>query len=217
MNSILWHLFVAIHSPKKSSRSTFFRHKDWLKKSCRSLAGVEFIKNKNHLTLLKTLSEFGPLKPSDVKENKNILKSWNQKFPQDPKFYQMALVEYKKWNQFSHQNIESFLISEEGLKWGHLRSQLQRPPLFELDRAYKNSKSSALSYEMNIRNLLRRYPFLSLKNMKYIGIRNAQPIWDRFPQRRLHEARFLEINLQPEIEELNQRRAKASKAKDFSS
>jgi len=215
MSNILWHLYRGIHHPKTAPRASYFRNKSWLIKPLGSLKVFPFIKTAGDLRLLESLASFGPLEASDFlsPRDQQIIRQWNRRFPRDPRFYRMAFYYYKIWKSFSKISILDFLKSEDAHKWARKRKQLLRAPIFELDSHFKKSKSSALHYEMGARSIMRKYPALPLIFYQKSGLKNAQPIWNRFPQRKIHEALFTENFLKPMIDELNQSRQKAPKTK----
>jgi len=94
------------------------------------------------------------------------------------------------WKRFENKTVHEFLHSLEAHAW-HRGAQKTKnaKPLFELDQMYKSTKRTALNYELKIRAVIRANPLLTYSDLKRLGVKNAQLIWERFPQRELHRAR----------------------------
>ncbi len=203
---------------KTKKNYAFYRYRHLLNTRCRDFNIVSFVTQKAAHTLLDSLARFGPLLPKDLesKKERDLLSRWNAKLPKDYKFYQLLQNQLTLWQRYRDKTVLEFLESEDGIRWFKKRKRLNRKPLFELDEPFKASKKLAQHHENNVRRLLRKEPLLTLKNLQYLGVRNAQPIWQRFPHRLLHERRYLQKLEKNEILKSIQIKQRVSMKKDFS-
>lgn len=183
-------------------KSHFYRHQKLLLSKCSHLKHFHFVRTAHEESLLKILATSAPLLETDFEnmEWKLIFRKWSKLFPSDRKFYSMALKQYELWKTFSEKTLLEFLSSEAGQNWFALRKRLKRRALFELDIPYKQSKEAALSYELQIRNLIRSNPLITYADLTALGVRNAQKIYESFPQREfLRKTHLQKIKIEFEI------------------
>lgn len=193
MNCIIFELAKGLTLKMKFSRATFYRHRRLLDTPCREIAIQNFFKSKEQLAHLESLCLYSPLLINDIEPSKlNIHRTIPfHKLPSDPNFFRFLKRQMNLWNAFKDKTLREFIQSSEGQYWFKRRRLLKRRPLFELDAPYKVSKRSALAYELKVRSLLRKYPLLRWEDLKALGVKNAQPIYQRFPQRALYRERLL--------------------------
>lgn len=187
----IFRLGIYLHEKKPEFRSHFYRCRQLLKQKTQEVYNFEEFRG--HKSLVQLLAQYAPLEPEDLNESsdKRILKSWNLRYPRDPKFFQMLLSQMDVWKDFHNQILLKFLESEAGLSWIKSRKKIKRKAYFELDTFYKRTKSSALKNEIQVRNLLRKHPLLRLEDLRKLSVRNAQVILANFPFLEKHRTEFL--------------------------
>lgn len=193
MNDTIAKLATYLSSKPSKLRVHFYRNRHLLNESCKNIQIQNLIHNESDLNLLQQQCLYGPLTVDDCTTpiERSALRRWKSKLPQDPKFFRLFATQLKIWKQFEDKTLLEFLDSPEGRAWYRGRKKLKRAPLFELDCHYKVSKSSALRHECRIRELLRKQPLLRWEDLRDLGVKNAQSIFQRFPQRALHRSRYL--------------------------
>lgn len=193
MNDIFFKLARFMHHSSPQLKSFYYRHRALLQKKCGEISAQTFFKSEAEWNLFKQQYRYGPLQFSDLSPstNRKALEKIVKSFPKDPKFYAFFKNQMDLWIKFSDQSLEDFLKSTEGKRWFERRKLLKRKPLFELDAPYKTSKRSALEHESKVRGLLRKHPLLRWEDLRDLGVKNAQAIVQRFPQRAFHRQNFL--------------------------
>ncbi len=193
--STLWGLSAWLHTKNPILKSHFYRHRSLLRQKCSLFLGIHFMTSHPARLLCQELSKYAPLEPADLTDQKmaNLLRDWNKDFPRDRHFYRMALLQFNLWEAFASKAIEEFIHSKEGERWFQARSRLQkiRKPLFELDIPYYGSDAAAIAYETGVKSMIRSAPLLTYKDLRSIGVKNAQAIYERFPHRAVYRERFL--------------------------
>lgn len=184
MNSIIYNLALYEYKKPKSLQSHYYRYRNYLELPLSQFQNAHPISSETELQLAVELSQYGPLKQSDVEpSHRETLHRWDKVFPRDPHFYRMVLEQYELWKKFANRSVFEFISSEECQLWMRSRAKLKRKALFELETDYKKSKINFLKLESKVRQLLRNHPTISLSHLKQMGCKNAQAIWERFPQR----------------------------------
>ncbi len=193
MENIIFKLFQFHIQKNPKMRSYYFRHKDLLQKKCGQFSLAKWLQNEKEIELAKELSLYGPLEESDLqdKETKKIIRQWNKNLPQDPNFFKMLETQINLWNKFKDKSILEFIESEDAKIWFKKRSKLQRKALFLLDQPFKNSKLKALKHQALVRRLIRANPLMTYRDLQSLRVRNAQKIYENFPQRVCHRLSFL--------------------------
>jgi hypothetical protein len=183
--------YLATGSPKH--RSHYYRNRHLLEKR---LLEIEFLPGwvDEDEALARELSKFGPLLPEDFSDlrSQNRLKDWSSRFPEDPAFYKMLVSQHQIYKDFASTRLKDFLQTTTAKNWMKQREKLSRPLLFEWDSFYKSSKKESLRHKKKVRALLRRYPLLGFKDLKSVGVKNAQPLMESFPHLKWHRQIFLE-------------------------
>lgn len=177
---------------RKDRRSYFYRHKEILKLKCKDFSICEWAETSKEIKLVQLLARYAPLKMEDLEgESAKILNRWKH-LPKDSKFFEMLLNQMKLWKAFENEDVASFLKSTEGYDWISARKKMQRDATFELDRPFKSTKTSALENQEFIRKIIRSHPLVTFSDLKQLGAKNLQPIWENFPQRAAHRNRALQ-------------------------
>jgi len=193
-HTIIYRIADFMQKQNLANRSHFYRYRSWLDKKCSEIKALHFIREGSELEVVRTLSLCAPLAASDFK-NKQLPEAWRQsmaRFPADRNFYKMIIAQWNLWASFKSQTLEAFLKSKSGKNWYEQRSFLKdRRPLFELDRPYRRTKASSLQHEQDVKAFIRKNPLLTFKDLRRLEIKNAQPIYERFPQRELHRELYL--------------------------
>ncbi|MBN8461687.1 MAG: hypothetical protein J0M01_02550 [Dechloromonas sp.] len=193
MNDKLFKLTRYFYKKIDSDRSHFYRFHHWLDRKCSEITSLSHLQTKEEIELCKRLCLFAPIAESDLenKTHKNIYQIWKRKFPQDKKFFQMMLGQKNIWNKFSNQSLKTFLESEECKKWFKNRSQLKRKSTFELDTCFKKSKEKAKNYEQSLQKIMRDNPLLRWEDLRSMGVKNAQSIYQNFHAKKHYQNVFL--------------------------
>lgn len=191
--NIIFRLSSALLERKNSSKSFFYRNRHLLEAPCKQISLQALLTHPEAKTLLSELSKFAPLQALDLSDNTRaqLLQDWNKTFPQDKKFYQMMKQQLEIWEGFSDKPLQEFIESPEGKTWYEKRRGLKRPAVFELDMPFKKTKQSALINSEKIRSIIRSFPLIRYEDLKELGLKNLQPVFENFPQRELHRTRYL--------------------------
>lgn len=192
--SIIFKLAQFLERETPALRSHYYRYRNLFQKPLSDIDLLGEFSSKKNRDLLFLMSAYGPLQISDIEslELRKILSRWLKQYPQDPKFYRHT-YEILQWiEENSNLSLLKFMKTPQFLGWMQKRSRLKRAPAFEMDSHYKSSKQSALAHELKVRNILRKNPLLRYEDLKLLGVKNLQPILERFPQLALHRKLFLE-------------------------
>lgn len=192
MNETLFKLAQFINTKNTSLRSHFYRHRRILTKYCGEMSGWIPIESEHELEFVNELAKYGPLQESDLERSRESISRRYRTFPQDSKFFQMLLKQRALFRNFKNKSVEEFILSREGRTWLSSRTQMTRIATFELDRPYKRTKASARRHEEQIRQIIRLNPLLAFSDLRRMGARNLQPIWERFPHHENHRKRALD-------------------------
>lgn len=191
--NIIFRLSEALLDRRKTSKSFFYRHRHLLEALCKNICLQPLLKNSEAESLLSELAKFAPLQALDLNNEAQakLLQDWNKIFPQDKKFYQMMKQQLELWQDFAEKPLREFIESRDGQSWYKKRMRLKRPATFELDLPFKKTKKSAYLNTEKIRNIIRTHPLIRYEDLKELGLKNLQPVFENFPQRELHRTRFL--------------------------
>lgn|GEM_PF-6839855 len=198
MTNAIFCLSDYLLSKNRSRQSHYYRKRHLLSTACSDIKIFPWINEDSDEELLKILSQYAPLNALDL-ENKKLsykLNSWNKTLPHDQKFFKMCLKQLSFWKSLSSKTLKDFIYSPEGENWYRKRKQLKRKSFFELDMPYKSTKTSALIRCQKARQLMREYPLLRWEDLRQLGLRNAQAIYENFPFRKHYRQLYLE-NLRP--------------------
>jgi hypothetical protein len=191
MSDKLFRLAEFWYQKKEKHRSHFYRHRHLLDLRCDEFNACHWLRSEVDMDFARQLALYGPLAFEDVNEGQQkLLKQWKE-FPKDSKFYSMCLRQIWLWKSFGRKSVGDFLESQEGKSWFDSRRKLNRVAYFELDREFKRTKQNFLQYEETIRKVIRSNPLITYMDLKRLGAKNLQTIWERFPQREVHRMNFL--------------------------
>lgn len=175
----------------KKYKSHFFRHKELLKQPLHKISFAPFMRSKEDEEILFLLARFGPLIQSDFPSS--LQKRWShwKHLPLDAGFYRMLMQAHQMYIKYRQTKLKDFLDSADGKQWLARRSRIQEKAFFEFQMFYKREKRSALEHRSRVRRLMRKYPLLRHEDLRALGVKNAQAIYEGFPFLAQYRAAFL--------------------------
>lgn len=176
-----------------SARSNYYRYRSWLEKPLKSIAFADWWSDLGQ-ELAEELASYGPLHPDDISQTKKrqLLEAWQKFLPKDPAFFEMLVRQHQLYMRLSELPLKDVIRDQQLQESFESRNNWNRSALFELDRDYRSSKGVSLERKMKVRQLLRENPLLRYKDIKALGVKNAQAQIESFPQLEWHRQNFLQ-------------------------